>query len=109
MTRPTSGNHPVLEITLRPEARESPARKSWGTIQHFVTVRSEAGGTSVACVFIPDDGSKPRRLVWPDLPTDAVELKLGDGSRCTLIGGRLQHKVSPEQLRRAEELFGRIR
>ncbi len=95
-------------IRPRPASQQEPEQGFWGTIQNYVTVRTETGVTDATWVFLPDDGGKPTRFARRDLSDDAYELRLGDGTRCVWDGECLKVKMPPELVRRAEELFARI-
>jgi hypothetical protein len=82
-------------------------------VRDYVVVRNDSGGTDIGCHFIPDDGSRPFPLVWPNATEGSAPfVYIGEFARGAITGNgddrRLVVKLPPEMMAKAEELFARI-
>jgi hypothetical protein len=88
--------------------QHEPDRRFWGTIQNYITLRSETEGTYSACEFVPDDRGKSSTFAWHNLPGVSYQPRSVCGTRCTWDGQSLQVMMLPERVRWAAKVFARV-
>jgi hypothetical protein len=80
-------------------------RPGWGTIRDYVVVANDHGGTDVACMFVPDDGSEPAPIVLHDSNMP----ELGEYARAIMPSSdELTIRVSAAVMTDAEDSFRRL-
>ena len=99
---------PTFQNTAKPDIGKSPKwwpRGGWGTVRGYRSENRQNGRVDLSFYFVPDDGSKPRRIEL----TDTVPRKeIGEYARGIMQGDNFTIRVSVEGMARAESLFKQI-
>jgi hypothetical protein len=83
----------------------------WGTLRYCALVRNDRGGTEHNCLFIPDDGGKPRPLIYPVKGNDDQILSmLGEYARgiFDLDKSNFEIEIAPEGLAEYETIVSEV-